>query len=441
VLAACGSVPPTTITDCSDPDDIASRFESGGTFDFDCGEVEIVFTNTIDIGPSTSTTIRGGNEVTLSGGYTTQIFAVASTGFLRLEDITLTDGYANTGGAIFNNGGTLNIVNSTLTDNEAYYGGALANMGGTVTIERSTFSGNSATDDGGAIGNTILPAASITIITSTFSGNSAGDVGGAIYNAVGTIQMSSSTFAQNSAGTSGGAIYNQTGAVLLVNTILADSPSGGNCSSGTPLASSGHNLNTDGSCTGWVGTDLPNVPAGLDPLMDNGGPTETHNLQPGSAAIDSGDCAGTFTDQRFLPRPVDGNNDGSAICDRGAVEVQLALTFSSGLKPFPELNRAVAGDPLYVRFSLGGNKGSNVFFPGFPQTAEIACGSSVEHFEGQPASLARAPRYYSGQGGYYQFVMRTDHDWGDSCRQVIIRLSDGSTYQVNFQFRRGDSGG
>ena len=53
-------------------------------------------------------------------------------------------------------------------------------------------------------------------------------------------------------------------------------------------------------------------------LADNGGPTQTHALLPGSVAIDfAGDC-GLETDQRGLPR-----NDGA--CDSGSYEFQCSI--------------------------------------------------------------------------------------------------------------------
>ena len=63
--------------------------------------------------------------------------------------------------------------------------------------------------------------------------------------------------------------------------------------------------------------------AGLGPLQNNGGPTETHALLPGSDAIDqipTFDCVDAkgeplTTDQRGFPR-----DDG--MCDVGAFEVQ-----------------------------------------------------------------------------------------------------------------------
>ena len=65
----------------------------------------------------------------------------------------------------------------------------------------------------------------------------------------------------------------------------------------------------------------------LGPLQDNGGPTQTHALLPGSAAIDSGNSGGVTRDQRGFSRPVGiakvVGGDGS---DIGAFEVQAPVT-------------------------------------------------------------------------------------------------------------------
>ena len=67
----------------------------------------------------------------------------------------------------------------------------------------------------------------------------------------------------------------------------------------------------------------------LGPLQNNGGPTQTHALLSGSPAIDAGNPSGCrdhlgaliTTDQRGAARHFDGNNDGTARCDMGAVEL------------------------------------------------------------------------------------------------------------------------
>src|SRR5262249_822381 len=122
---------------------------------------------------------------------------------------------------------------------------------------------------------------------------------------------------ENSAG---GGIHNE-GTLYLRNSIV-----GRNDASFAPdlwgsLTSSGYNLigNISGG-SGYSETDLLDVDPLLGPLQNNGGPTWTHALLPGSPAIDSGDNTDAPEwDQRGegFPRIV---ND---VIDRGAFEVQL----------------------------------------------------------------------------------------------------------------------
>ena len=100
----------------------------------------------------------------------------------------------------------------------------------------------------------------------------------------------------------------------LKNTIVANNTPGGDCGN-TEVTSEGHNLDSDGTC----GLSGPGDQSATDPqlgaLRDNGGPTFTRALLPGSPAIDAGEDVGCpATDQRGVPRP-----QGPA-CDIGAYE-------------------------------------------------------------------------------------------------------------------------
>jgi len=98
--------------------------------------------------------------------------------------------------------------------------------------------------------------------------------------------------------------------------------------------SNGFNLieNTSGaSFTGDTATNITGQDPQLFPLANNGGPTQTHALMPGSPAIDKGESSGATTDQRGAMRPVNlpnPNATGGDGADIGAFEVQAPTAAS-----------------------------------------------------------------------------------------------------------------
>ncbi|MDQ3812091.1 MAG: hypothetical protein M3336_17560, partial [Chloroflexota bacterium] len=201
-------------------------------------------------------------------------------------------------------------------------GGGIVNMG-VLTVLRSTISGN----DAGFIGGGVFNGGTLTMLNSTVSGNDAEEGGGVVNNG-GTTTLNSTTITNNYAlHVLGGGVWNTGGGTLRVsNTIIARNNPGGdgpsNCD-GT-LTSRGYNL--FGSTCTVAGDRTGNKVAAdpkLGPLQNNGGPTPTHALLPGSPAINagnparpgSGDPACPPNDQRLRPR-------GATRCDIGALEVQ-----------------------------------------------------------------------------------------------------------------------
>ena len=125
-------------------------------------------------------------------------------------------------------------------------------------------------------------------MNSTISGNSAGTSGGGIGTST-TLRVANCTITGNSA-PSGGGIYN-VGSVEFSNTILNAGALGENIfNDGGTVTSLGYNLSSDdgGGYLNGPGDQINTDPL-LGPLQDNGGPTFTHALLPGSPAIDAGD--------------------------------------------------------------------------------------------------------------------------------------------------------
>ena len=294
--------------------------------------------------------------------------AIASYGVgsqLTIRDTILENNAANGslgGGAIFN-GSLTTITRGALSGNSAsFHGGAIVNSGGgtltldqttvkansaglggkgggiynnsTLTVKYSTISGNTASDGGGIANVNLAGTTSATLLLATVSGNMATNRGGGLFNDVGaSAVITDSTITANSAAAEGGGIFRQA-MVTMGGSILALNSTG---TSGGDfyglLNSQGHNLigSTSGG-SGFRSDDLQNLDPHLGTLKDNGGPTFTHALLPGSPAIDANTTTtSTSDDQRLMPRPIDADNDGTAQADIGAFELQpTMITLPSG---------------------------------------------------------------------------------------------------------------
>jgi len=261
---------------------------------------------------------------------------------LTVSNCTVT---ANKTRGIYNTG-TLSIFASTICSNSAPndLGAGVYNDGSdggnaTLFIVASTVNNNSITGNqtgGGGIfstGNSGMGHTTLVVSNCTFSGNHADSAGGAIYHTAVSGQQSTATlvactFSGNTA-TNGGAILIQGNALLLISdTIMKTGTLGANIGyNGGTITTRGYNLSSD-SGSGFMtnATDQINTDPLLGPLANNGGPTMTHALLPGSPAIDRGKSFGLSIDQRGFPRPVDdpclANAAGGDGSDIGAFEAQ-----------------------------------------------------------------------------------------------------------------------
>jgi hypothetical protein len=258
------------------------------------------------------------------------IFHVLSGATVSISGLTITDAFGEGYAGGIHNLGNVTLKDSTVsnhwnTDGDGL-GGGIQNLGN-MTISGSTISGNrvdsgNLNDKGAGIYN--FPGGVLRIFNSTISGNHLlSGTGGGIYNA-GSLVIRFSTITQNSA-SSGGGLF--AGALTMDNTIVA-----GNTSSGPG------DDNLEGAYTG--SSNLIGGDPMLGPLADNGGPTLTHALLPGSPAIDAGDNSNAPTwDQRGpgFPRIVNGT------VDVGAYEVQ-AMAAPSALDSLAVLVTADLAD-------------------------------------------------------------------------------------------------
>jgi uncharacterized repeat protein (TIGR01451 family) len=154
-------------------------------------------------------TIARSTEITV----TFRMFQVAAGGNLALNELTLTNGFGGTGGAIVNSG-VLTVNDSTFHNNSAGFGAAIFNnpLTSTVTIHNSVFENNT-TGSGGTLYNQGVMIVNISLIANNTTG---GNGAGIINNRTATIN--GSAIQGNSSGFHGGGIFNNgDGAVLTIN--------------------------------------------------------------------------------------------------------------------------------------------------------------------------------------------------------------------------------
>jgi hypothetical protein len=277
----------------------------GGAIYAEAGEV--VIRRSILSGNSTEGLQAFGGAIRAAGAPVT-IEESALTG-------NFTTGVQAHGGAIRTTSGVVSVIGSTLADNSTAGtnadGGAISTDTGPVIVVDSTLNGNATTGDSEARGGAISAfahVAQLTVSNSTLSDNSAVGDGGAAYVGGDTTLTNSTVVGNESTEGIGGGIYTDEGALTALNAILAQNNDG----------SGANDLDIEGVLTLShsliginTGTDLVEAPVGspdangnliggpvdgaidpqLGPLADNGGPTRTLALLPGSPAIDAADDA------------------------------------------------------------------------------------------------------------------------------------------------------
>lgn len=269
------------------------------------------------------------------------------------------------GGAIFNNN-NMTLINCTLFDNiSGNSGGAIYHRGQSLTLINCTLSGNRSPR-----GAAISSRSGVDLIHTTIANNIAPQGGGGLFfQDFGNLRLANSIVANNSEPQ-----------ILLDDNLNSESfflfPNGQNIFSDD-------SINTVPNFTN-PSSFLTNTDPLLSGLTSKENPLRTLALLPGSPAIDAGlniapiDLFGEIdantTDQRGLPRPVDGGADIGAVEFQGtAAELDIAfdedidqdgttvgIELAIGTDPFV----ADASDPRTLRLLSLSENGQPIFTVG-----------------------------------------------------------------------------
>ena len=311
----------------------------------------------------------GADKTVIDGGGLDRVFDALGAS-LELLGVAVQGGRVAGWGGGIRSTGELGVYQTLVRGNAAVgetgEGGGIW-VEGDLVMHESTVAENLA--QGGIGGGGILTLGEEALLNnSTISGNEAegqnpegflgGGFGGGLFAGSDDVIVSNTTITGNTAAVGGGyCVFSEDApsggfptlppGIGLRNSILAgnSADAGPDCSGS--YTSDGYNLigNNSGcqlnvvSTGNLVGTPQQPIDPRLGPLADNGGPTPTHALLPGSPALDAGSPKpfeiGTAycqaVDQRGQTRSVDGDGDGAPRCDMGAVEQSAACISGGGV--------------------------------------------------------------------------------------------------------------
>ncbi len=119
--------------------------------------------------------------------------------------------------------------------------------------------------------------------------------------------------------------------------------------------------------------------------------------------------------------------------------VHVVYDFGGFFSPIanpPTVNKASAGGLVNVSFSLQGNQGLNVFAPGYPVSAPITCGTNPASTTGLATTAVKPGLTYAASPrGRYVYPWKTVASWVGTCRQLVVKLADGTYHRANFSFK------
>lgn len=181
----------------------------------------------------------------------------------------------------------------------------------------------------------------------------------------------------------------------------------------------------------------------------------------GTLTIPAGQLDGTITiavlgdnidepDETFLvdlSDPVsgtidDGRGQGTILDDDDPPIVEpppYDFAWAAPTKPLPKRNRAVADRTTDVRFSLGGDFGLDILAERSPLSRGYDCrsGTPIEGSRRLTRPLGAEGLSYEASSGIYTYAWEVQRTWLRTCRELILRLADGSVERARFRIVAG----
>ena len=200
---------------------------------------------------------------------------------------------------------------------------------------------------------------------------------------------------------------------------------------------------SSGSATVPIDVTSPTVSAvpGVVTLGQNGN-FDFFNCADAGSGIAS--CAPTLDSSTITPSGTTRTGTVTATDRVGrstsqTITYRVVYPFNGFFQPIsniPFLNVVQSGQAIPIKFSLYGNRGLSIFANGYPASRQITCDSDAPIDDTIPTVPAGTSSLtYDAGSDQYNYTWKTDKAWKGTCRQLNLRLADGTDHVANFKFK------
>ncbi|WP_457095391.1 HYR domain-containing protein [Lysobacter sp. P5_B9] len=122
----------------------------------------------------------------------------------------------------------------------------------------------------------------------------------------------------------------------------------------------------------------------------------------------------------------------------GSFKVTVSYAWTGFFRPVdmaPIVNSSKAGSAIPIKFSLGGNQGMGIMAAGYPKSAPMSCGGAVEDPLLETVTAGASSLQYDSGAAQYIYVWKSEKSWAGTCRQIQVKLADGTLHTANFSFK------
>lgn len=190
------------------------------------------------------------------------------------------------------------------------------------------------------------------------------------------------------------------------------------------------------SCPANIVVHLPPDSPAVSMPVNFAAPTATDNCGTPAVAVSRAPGsvfpAGTTT----VTATADDGRGNTSSCSFTVTVLYNFEGFFAPVGNLPTFNQVNAGRAIPVKFSLDGNKGLGIFAADHPASQQINCNSSAPVSElVETLSAGGSSLSYDASSDRYNYVWKTESAWAGTCRQLVVKLNDGSTHTALFKFK------